>query len=44
MQSREADPMTDHKIHILNDHERRILTWGITLSICLILIAAAVSY
>jgi hypothetical protein len=25
--------MTDHKSHILTDHEHGILTWGITLSI-----------
>jgi hypothetical protein len=36
--------MTDHKSHLLNDHERLILTWGLTLSICLILIAAVVSH
>ena len=44
--------MTDHKSHILTDHKSQILTdyesqilrWGITLSVCLFLIVAAVSY
>ena len=44
--------MTDHKSHILThyksqiltDYESQILRWGITLSVCLFLIAAAVSH
>jgi hypothetical protein len=36
--------MTDHKSQILTDYESQILRWGITLSVCLLLIAAAVSH
>ena len=44
--------MTDHKSHILTHHKSQILTdyesqilrWGIALSVCLFLIAAAVSH
>ena len=36
--------MIEHKSQILTDHESRILAWGLTLGICLILIGAAVSH